>query len=314
MNTTNILLYRHFDVERDFAPLVTLLGEVEQADHDGEDVSEAMLREQLSWPGHNPALDRWVVTCSDSNALIGYGTLFKTPDDGSADLYIAVHPAWRRHGIGNQLLLSLLERAREMGSEDIRAYAAAQHQAAKVFLRQHGFDLVAAYTRMAVAGTHPFPAPELPAQFVVRSYNQVQQMELFLEATNRGYEGLWGHRHINQEELEAWFPQLQKEGIFLLFAPDGAIAGICRAEISEHLTALRGVSTGLIDAPGVVPHYRKSGLYLPLVLTALQWLVPQSPVQIELESWGDAASTLATYRTMGFTPIQEAISYRRSLI
>ena len=114
MGSTNIFNYRHFDVQRDFASLVTLLNEVEQVDHDGEDVSEAMLREQLTWPGHDPALDRWVATPGDSGQLVGYGTMFKSPNDEHADVYIVVHPAWRRRGIGSELLARVLERARLM--------------------------------------------------------------------------------------------------------------------------------------------------------------------------------------------------------
>jgi ribosomal protein S18 acetylase RimI-like enzyme len=88
---------------------------------------------------------------------------------------------------------------------------------------------------------------------------------------------------------------------------------MCRAEISEHLTKLRGAPIGLVDAPGVVSAYREAGLQQPLVLTALHWLVPQAPATIELESWGDTTETLALYRALGFKPLQEAISYRRSL-
>ncbi|HEY7418098.1 MAG TPA: GNAT family N-acetyltransferase, partial [Ktedonobacteraceae bacterium] len=311
VNTT--ILYRHFDVQRDFMPLVTLLNDVEQTDHDGEDVSEAALREQLTWTGHNLALDRWVATLSDNTSLVGYGAIFKTPNDDCADLYVAVHPEWRRHGIGSELLAHLLERAHEVGSHTVRVYAGVQHQAAKLFLSNHGFDPVATYTRMTIPGSQSFPVPALPPGFVVRSYDQIQQIDLFTETTNRCYEGLWGHRQVSQEEVAEWLPHLLAEGIFLLFSPDGVAVGICRAEISEHLTTLRGASTGLVDAPGIISSYREANLYVPLLLTALRWLAPQSPTTIEIESWGDSADVLAQYRALGFTPMQEATSYSRDL-
>ena len=308
------LIYRQFDPECDFAELVTLLSEVEQTDHDGEDVSEAGLREQLTWPAHDPAADRWVVVQSAGTALLGHGVIFKTPNDNHADLAISVHPAWRGQGIGSELLARLLERACAMQAQDIRAYANAQHQAASGFLRRHGFEPISAYTRMKVSGTQPFPLPELPAGFVVRSYEQIQRIDLFTEAVNRSYEGLWGHRHLSQEEIELWFPQLSPGGIFLLFAPDASVIGICRAEVSEHLATLRGVSAGLVDAPGIVPIYRDAGLYAPLLLTVLQWLASQNLATIELESWGDTTATLDLYRALGFALMQEAISYRRSFL
>jgi len=313
MDSASTFTYRRFDTLRDFAALVILLQTVEQADQDGEDVSEAALREQLTWPGHDPALDRWVVLSSAGNAFIGYGAIFQSPNDEHADLYIAVHPQWRQQGIGSTLLGHLLERVREKGAQDVRSYAAVQHQGARAFLRAHDFDSVATYTRLVVAGTRSFPKAEVPPGFVMRRYDQVQQLDLLVEAMNRSYEGLWGHRHVSREEWVQWFPQIRQEGIFLLFAPGGAVAGIGRAEMSEHLTTLRGVPTGLVDAPGVVIAYREAGLYVPLLLTALQSLLPQAPSRIELESWGDAAATLALYRELGFTPMQEALSYRCAL-
>ncbi|MDQ6644204.1 MAG: GNAT family N-acetyltransferase [Chloroflexota bacterium] len=313
MNTANTFIYRYFDVQHDFAPLVALLNDVEQTDHDGEDVSEATLHGQLTWTGHNPALDRWVATLPGSSALIGYGTIFKSPEDSSADLYIAVQPVWRRQGIGSELLTRLLTRAREVGVHDVRVYATIQHQGARAFLTNHSFDPLATYTRMTVPGAHVFPLPDVPEGFVIRSYEQLQRLDLLTEAVNKGYEGMWGHHQVSQEEVATWLPLLPPQGTFLLFAPDGAVVGTCRAEMSEHLTMLRGALTGLVDAPGVIPAYREVGLQQSLVLTALHWLVLQSPATVELESWGDTADTLVLYRALGFTPMQEAISYRRPL-
>jgi len=91
------------------------------------------------------------------------------------------------------------------------------------------------------------------------------------------------------------------------------VAGVGRAELSEQLTAQRGVPTGHIDAPGVVPEYRGAGLYLPLLLTLIHWLLPQGPAALELESWGDEPGTLALYRTLGFSVMKEEVSYRRDV-
>lgn len=308
-DSASALIYRRFNRENDIAALVTLLSEVERVDQDGGDVSETILREQLTWPGQ----DRWVAQ-ADSSALWGHAAIFKTPNDEHADLGIAVHPARRRQGVGSALLRYLMERAREVQAQDIRVYAGAQNKAAHAFLHKHGFEPVATYTRLAALGVPPFPQPDLPTGFFVRSYAQMPQIDLFTNAMNQSYAGLWGHRHSSQEEVEAWFPQLSPEGIFFLCAPDGSVAGLGRAEISEHLTTQRGVPTGLIDAPGIVPAYRNAGLYLPLFLTLLQWLLQQNPTAIELESWGDAPATLDLYRSLGFTPVTEAISYRRSLV
>jgi mycothiol synthase len=317
--STNRPIYRHLDFEVDLIPLVTFLNEIKQADHE-EGVSEAELREQLTWSGQDPTEDNWVVDELDRarygsvSSLIGWGQIQKTSIDEIADLGIYVHPSSRREGIGSQLLAILLSRAHELNARAVRSYVDVQNQGAMLFTRRHGFEPVSTYTHMKVSAAYTFPRPELPSGFVIRSYDQIQSIDLYTQIMNRSYQGLWGHLQTSQEEHAQLLPQLKQEGIFLLFAPDGAVAGSCRGFMSEPLTARRGVPMAYVDAPGVVPEYRSAGLYLPLLLTVLHWLLPQGPAAIELESWGDAPETLALYRQLGFTVIKEEISYRRELV
>jgi len=309
----NTLTYRGFDLQRDLAALVHLLKDVELADQTGEDITEAALREQLTWSGQDSALNNWVVALPDDTALVGYGLIQKTPSDDNADLYIVVHPLWRRQGIGRQLFDRMLERANELGTRALRVYVSVQNEGASLFVRRHDFEPVSTYTRLSVSGRQTFPAPVLPHGFTTRSYDQIQRIDLYTEALNRSYEGLWGHLQSKQEDVARWLPQLNYAGIFLLFAPDGTIAGTCRADLNEHLTTERGALTALIDAPGIVPEYRNANLYLPLLLIAIHWLLPRGAATLELESWGDTPDTIALYRSPGFGVIREEISYRRDL-
>ena len=307
------LTYRRFDLQRDLAALVSLLQQIEQADQTGEDVTEAALREQLTWTGQDPALMTWVVTLPDSASLVGYGRIQKTPHDENADLYIAAHPSWRRQGIGRQLFTRLLQRASELETRALRAYADVQDEGVSHFVHALGFSPVSSYTHWSVSAKQPFPPPGLPEGFLARSYDHIQRIDVYTEAMNRSYEGFWGHIHVTEEETARWLPQLNPAGIFLLFAPDDTLAGTCRAELSEPLSTARGAPTGLIDAPGIIPKWREAQLALPLLLTAIHWLLPQEPTTLELESWGDAPGTLALYRSLGFRVIKEEISYRREL-
>jgi mycothiol synthase len=311
--STSGLIYRRFNLEQDVTPVMTLLNEVKRADQDEDLLSGETLRELFIWSGQGPAENARVVVDSESTAIVGFGLLQKTPSDENADLLLAVHPSRRGQGIGSQLLTLLLERAMELHTRAVRGYIATTHQAATHFALKHAFEPVSAYTRLAIEASHSFPAPSLPPGFLTRSYDQVQRLDLFVQATNRGYEGQWGHLHTSAEEMALWFPRLKQEGIVLLFGPDGEIAGVGRAALSEELTAQRGVPTGHIDAPGVVPAYRQSGLYVPLLLTLIRWLLTEKPVRIEVESWGDDPQTLALYRDLGFRLAREEISYRRVL-
>ena len=322
MNTsTNRPTYRHLDLKRDLLPLVRLLNEIKQADHDDEEISEAELREQLTWSGQDPTDDNWVVDApgeahrrpGDKSLLIAWGQLQKTSIDENADLGIFVHPSWRRQGIGSRLLAILLSHAHELKAQAARSYVDVRNQGAQLFAQRHAFEPVSTYTHMKVSTAHPFPPAELPPGFITRTYDQVQRIDLYTQAMNRSYEGLWGHLQTSEAEHAQSLPQLRQEDIFLLFAPGGEVAGICRAFINKQLTTRRGQPTGYIDASGIVPEYRSANLYLPLFLTALHHLLSQTPTTIELESWGDLPETLTLYRNLGFTPLKEEISYRRDL-
>ncbi|MEO7003673.1 MAG: GNAT family N-acetyltransferase [Ktedonobacterales bacterium] len=319
MSTTGEMRYRQFDAQTDLPWLASLLAAVEAADHTGEDVREQTLREQLAWPGHDPARDRWVAestgTAAELGSLIGYGALFKTTLGERADVYVAIHPDRRGQGVGAELLRRVVARARELGATQLGAYAADHLTASDAFLRARGFARVSAYTEMSIAGDTTFPAPQWPDGFTVRPYAAVQDATIFLDTINRSYAGVWGHHTLTMEEALAWLPEVVAEGAFLLFAPDGAVAGICRAEMSKRLSERRGEPTGLVDAPGVVPERRSEGLYLPQTLHALGWLQRQTPAPagLVLESWGDDPATLDLYTHIGFAVTHREVSYRLDL-
>lgn len=311
--STNALIYRRLDLQRDLVALVNLLQEVEQTDQMGEQVTEAALREQLTWSGQDPALNNWVVALPDSTSLVGYGVIYKTTNDANADLQITVHPSWRRQGVGDRIFAHLLERASELNAQALRTYVPVQNEGASLFVREQGFEPASTFTRLSLRGKQSFPVPSLPSGFAVRSYDQVERVDLYTEALNRCYEGYWGHLHCTEEEVSRFLLHLNHAGIFLLFAPDGSIAGTCRANLNEPPAGEHEAPGALIDAPGIVAQYREADLSLALLLTAIHWLLPQHPATLEIDAWGEFPDTLARYRSLGFTTTKEEISYRRNL-
>jgi len=309
------LTFRNFDREHDVAAVVELLIEIQRngGDANFEEVSEEALHEQFTWAGYMPERDSWVVTTSDAMQVVGYGSLFKYPIDPHPDIYIGVHPDWRRRGIGGALLDLLEKWAREAESLDIGGYPDPHDEGTLAFVRKRGYEPAYANTRLSVAGQQSFPAPELPAGFALRTYAEINDIDVFVESGNRCFEGQGGHRHTRAEDMVGWLATLKHEEIFLLFAPDGAVVGEVRAGMSEPLSNLRGQPTGYVDAPGVAIAYRSANLYLPLLLFAIHTVLPKYPVAIELESWGDTPETLELYKTLGFAVMQESIAYRRAL-
>jgi amino-acid N-acetyltransferase len=69
--------------------------------------------------------------------VVGCGALHVMWDDLAEVRTLAVHPDWRRHGIGHRILSVLLERAREMGLRRVFCLTFEVH-----FFTSHGFDVI----------------------------------------------------------------------------------------------------------------------------------------------------------------------------
>src|SRR5512134_2753213 len=111
---------RHYAPEQDLPSLSRLLTEIESIDRDGEDTSEEYLRASLSWPNYRPDQDVWVAEAEQR--LVGYGVALEQPSQ-HCTIYVVVHPSQRRRGLGSRLLALVLERAHELGSQNVLVYA-----------------------------------------------------------------------------------------------------------------------------------------------------------------------------------------------
>lgn len=305
--------FRHFDANTDVPRLAQLLARIEAVDHAGEDISVETLQAQLTLTGHDPSQDRWVVSqLDDDEQLLGVGIVAKVPQNLYADIYVGVHPIWRKQGIGGALLQRVVARAQTLQAQDILASIDSPHRDAQDFLRKRSFAPIAAYTVLQLASNKALPQPVWPTSYVIRAYDPTHDFPLLLEMYNRAFQGLWGHwEHVTAEDLHGFMEEMNVDGIFLLFTQAGEVVGTCHGETSmQQLSERRGKRTGYLDAPGVVPEQRTNNLYLPLLLHAAHWVRGQEPVDIEMESWGDDPGVLAQYQEVGFEKVQQQGIYR----
>ena len=95
------------------------------------------------------------------------------------------------------------------------------------------------------------------------------------------------------------------DGIFVLYAPDGDIAGV----VFNRLDGEKGEK--VIDSPGVAPEYRHLGLSRPLVQHSMRWLNSQAVGDFHLHTWGDFDGAVAIYTDLGFSlkPENRMIEY-----
>lgn len=292
---------RPFNPELDILGLVTLRAEIETVDQVGTNTSEAAVQAQMKWLGHDPAKDRWVAESSDpSDKFVGHAWIFAQSPKRSI-LSVGVHPAWRRKGIGKSLLTRALDRAKEHGASQVVSATEANNTSGDAFLRHHGFS-PAGHNRFLMAPADLSPQePGWPAGYAVRSFSEVQDLSVLVQACNRCYKDMWGHRENTELSTEKFYDDLMKqypdlfppEGIFITFAPDQTIAGVCFSRIEDQQK--------IIDSPAVIPAYRQQDLQRPLILAAMRWLNTQAKGGFQLQTWGDNERAVRIYHELGFT-------------
>ena len=301
---------RPYEPDEDLTALHQLLTAVEDHDQDGEDVSEEFLRQQLTWRNYNPRLDSFVAEQANSTkGLVGFASIAGRTGT-RCTTYAAVHPDWRRQGLGTRLLNQALARAKESGSDNFIVYANDHNNTANTFLEQRDYQPVGASWILHAPADTNFAEPVYPEGFSVLNYVQCEQPNVLANILNRGYGDMWGHGQNETpttiEGLTEIIPQYwQPEHIFLLFAPDGDVAGVCLGKPNENEHILEG--------SGIAPEYRHLELQRPLTLTLAHHLQAITPYPIQLLSYGDDKATIDIYQQIGFHLNAHYIAYQGKL-
>ena len=304
---------RRFEPERDFPALVQLINAIDAVDQAGEATTEDEQREQLTWPGRDLVADRWVATGFDQdNQLLGYGDSWKTPVAHTADIYVGVHPAWRRHGLGGELLRRTLVRAREQGATHVAVYADRNNSAVDPFLQDHGFTVAGAFIELHMPMPDAIEAPVWPTRYTLRRLSETRNIVSLVDVLNRSYGDRFGHKMTTETEIQdwGWLEPETAANIMLLFDENEALVGICRVRSDSDAQGSNDGMIGHLDAPGVVPTHRRSDLYRSLVLAGMEALRQQGQTAIVLQSWGDEERNIADYCALGFARQRHSVAYQ----
>jgi mycothiol synthase len=304
---------RRLDPAGDIARVVRMTNEIEAADDSGESITEEQLRSHLSAPGYDVARDGWVVEePGNADRLIAEGATIHVNNTTRAYGHVVVHPAWRRQGLGRELMVRVAQRAREQGATYVFSQTDDHVPAGAEFLRGLGFTQVSTWVQMRAPADLALPRAELPPGYVVRSYDAIGDPVVLTEALNRGFTGHWETRERPLADIEHRLEgaHVRPDGIFVAYSADGDVAGVCWTSFDVEQNAQRGEQAGHIDSLGISPEHRRRGLGRALLLTGMRWLRAQGQGAIELEAVGNNDLALPLYYSTGYTVRRQGGEFR----
>jgi mycothiol synthase len=314
----NEFAVRRFRPDVDLLRLVLLYTEIEAADQTGDDTTEVALRAQMKWRGHDPAQDRWVAYIpGEPDYFIGHAWVYvQTPE--RVAVLVAVHPAWRRKGVGSALLACTFDRARALGVRQVAAWTDVKNTSTDAFLRRHSFQPAGDWWTLHAPAALVIEVPHWPKGYTARKYAEVQDLAMLVKVLNHCYADMWGHAEntpgaVDEQRAALALAYWEPQDTLLVFAPDDDVVGICQTRPSSKRDDQGGERTHLLGAPGIAPAHRNRGLHRPMVLAAMHWLRSYAQTPIVLESYGDNEQTIAIYRDIGYVLDQHIVAYRRNV-
>jgi mycothiol synthase len=246
--------------------------------HNGSDAARAV----LIWEGER---------------LIGYAQLLVTEMLATAE--VVVHPSFRRHGIGRQLLTTVETLAREAGVRDLKLWAYGALPASEAIAQEQGI----APSRSLLQLERPLdnlPSTGLPVGYAIRTFEPARDSAAWLKLHNEVFadhpeNGTWSADDLAMRLRQPWFDA----GDFLLAEREGRIVGFNWLKRVPEAPPDR--PEGEIYIIGVADSERGRGLGRALALLGLHHLRAEGMQTCTLFVEADNAPALKLYRTLGFS-------------
>ncbi|MCI0713974.1 MAG: GNAT family N-acetyltransferase [Chloroflexi bacterium] len=187
------------------------------------------------------------------------------------EIRFRIHPDYEGMGLEEMLYDWAQQRAQEnihLAPADARVvltnWLSAKDTSGNALVEARGFAKVRDFAKMKIdLENADIPEPVFPPDITIRSYSELNDVQVLTEAINLSFRDHWGFFDEKVEEIQHWLetaPHIDTDYFFLAMDGDN-IAGmsLCLMHMTEDMDA------GYIDTVAVMPQYRRQGIALNLL-------------------------------------------------
>jgi mycothiol synthase len=244
--------------------------------------------------------------------LAGYAHLDPTDPVAGPSGELAIHPAYRRRGIGLALTRALVA---EAGPRPLRLWAHGDLPAAARLAAAAGFERSRSLWQMRRSLQTRLDEPRLPAGITIRTLVVGKDEDEWTELNRRAFaghpeQGTWTRADLELREREPWFDPAG----FFLAERGGRMVGFHWTKI--HGAEEPGVTAhdpiGEVYVVGVDPREQGTGLGRALTLVGLRYLRSQGLFQVMLYVDETNTAAIGLYQSLGFTHWDTDVMFTRA--
>lgn len=237
----------------------------------------------------------------ESGSLIGYAHLDLSDVVQGPSAELAVHPDFRRHGVGRSLLAALIA---ESGADSLRLWAHGENTSAAALAHTFGFERVRTLWQMRRSLFSAVPEFVIPDGIIFRSFNPETDIDGWLACNARAFaahpeQGRWTEVDLNNRMSESWF---NPQGFIVAVDQHGQIVGFHWTKIHAKTTnqIFDHEAIGEVYVVGVDPAWQGKSLGRSLTIAGLRHLREQglNSAMLYVDSADERAITL--YSSLGF--------------
>ncbi len=293
----------------DFGNYASLHIEAEKLEPTGwRCLSRQAIAERLGRPNYSPEQDLFFAETAGN--IVGYMDVTPELTIGRVVLDCWVHPEHRGRGMGTELLIRAVRRAKELGAKIAHVNISPDSAAAKRVLAKLGFECVRRFLelRLDLAKAR---RTDIEQATPGCCHLQRGEEERLTRIQNRAFAGSWGYNLNTVEEITYFVNSSNCSPEDVILAYDGdRVMGYCWT-MNYGGEAAAGERRGRIFMLGVDPDYRGRGIGKRVLLDGLAHLKSKGLRFAELTVDSENETACALYRSVGFEVRTDSLWYEK---